>query len=60
MNIKEAFGIWLNSKTKINFKQWLKKHSLTFTNSRVLVLLSFQNIYIIKERLNGNEDLYCK
>jgi len=55
MNIQEAFGIWLNSKTKLSFKQWSKKYSLTFTNPRVLVLLSFQSVYIIKEKLSENE-----
>jgi len=50
MNIQEAFGIWLNSKTKLSFKQWLKKHGLTLTNPRVLVLLSLDSVDIIKKR----------
>jgi len=49
MNIQEAFGIWLNSKAKLSFKQWLKKHNLALTNPRVLVLLSLDNVDIVKE-----------
>ncbi|MGQ9691826.1 MAG: hypothetical protein ACUVQY_11355 [Thermoproteota archaeon] len=55
VNVQTAFGIWLNSKTRLSFKKWMQKQGLTIVNPKVLVLLSLDAVDIVKIKGEQNE-----
>ena len=48
MQIQEALEIWLRSRTKLSFKQWLKKQGLTVTKKIVIMIIDIDQVDLIK------------
>jgi len=48
MQIQQALEIWLKSRTKLSFKQWLKKQNLTLSNKIVLIIIDLSQVDLVK------------
>lgn len=48
MNIQDVYEIWLHSKTRKGFMEWLKSKGLTPISSKALILIDFDQVDLKK------------